>query len=87
MALDFDSLSLKWGQVKFAFLNSKAALEASQKLDEIRYADTQSPEVTKLALCDLIDSLQADTVYLEWEERHASKEEAKAYVMGYGVTS
>lgn len=83
MALDFDCLTLKWGQVKFAYINSKAAQEAYQELNEIKCADSQDPERERLALCDLIDSLHADTIHLEWEEKHVSKEEAKAYVMDY----
>jgi hypothetical protein len=85
--MDFDSLSLKWGQVKFASINSRAARQAFQKLDEVKCADMQNPEKEKLALCDVIDSLHADTVYLEWDAKHVSKEEAKAYVMGHGAAS
>jgi len=38
----------------------------------------------KQAICDLIDAGDFETVYLDWDEKEVSKEEAKKYVMEYG---
>lgn len=84
-----DSLTLKWGTLKAWDLKSDAARAAAQ-----RYLETGEHSMSamgqrdtaeqKAALCGLIDALDAETVYLDWDGKDVSKDEAKAYVMDYG---
>lgn len=84
-----DSMSLKWGTLKAWDFQSEAARAAAkayalagpQSLSCMEQRD--SPE-QKEALCALIDALDAPTVYLDWDGKDVSKEEAKAYVRNYG---
>lgn len=83
-----ESLSLKWGTLKsWELAPGGAALEALRRYHEhpvmmsaLMQRDT--PE-QKHAICEIIDALDADTVYLEWDDKHVSKAEAKAYVLEY----
>lgn len=84
-----ERLTLKWGTLKDWDLDEKgpafAALkryhEGEVSLSAMAQHDT--PE-QKAAICDLIDALDADTVYLDWDGEYVSKEDAKRYVMEYG---
>lgn len=38
----------------------------------------------KQAICDIIDALDNDTVYLDWDGKYVSKSEAKKYIREYG---
>lgn len=84
-----EQLTLKWGTMKGWDLDKDGP--AFKKLQE--YADAGSVSMSAIAqddnedqkriLCELIDVLDADTVYLDWDGKHVSKEEAKKYVMEY----
>jgi hypothetical protein len=37
----------------------------------------------KDAICELIDVVDCETIYLDWEGEDVSKEKAKEYVRGY----
>lgn len=83
-----DRLSLKWGTLKDWDLFSPAALAVLRKLNtrpRSMSAMTQrdSPEEKEL-ICELIDSLNCDVVYLDWDNRYINKEEAKRYIREYG---
>lgn len=93
-----DELGLKWGTVKFYDLVSEEALAAMERYNAIEdgsYGITDGNVVVtgaamhhqsdaeKLALCEVIDALNCDTVYLSWDGIDVSKEEAKKYVMEY----
>jgi hypothetical protein len=85
-----ESLTLKWGTLKAWNLNPDGpAIEAVKRYHDVGTVEMSAmmqrdtPE-QKQAVCDLIDALDADTVYLDWEDKHVSKDEAKAYVMEYG---
>lgn len=83
-----DAISLKWGTLKAWDIKSDAGVAAlkaymnagPQSLSAMNQRDT--PE-QKRALCDLIDAADLETVYLDWDGKDVSKEEAKAYVTGY----
>lgn len=86
-----DSLTLKWGTLKAWDLKSDAALKAAQRYADIGEhsmgAATQHDTAEqKQALCDLIDALDCETVYLDWDGKDVSKDEAKRYVTEYGAT-
>lgn len=85
-----ESLTLKWGSLKAWRLNEDSPAFAALK----RYHECGSVSMSaiaqhdtpdqKAAICDLIDALDAETVWLDWEGEQVSKEAAKRYVMEYG---
>lgn len=83
-----DHLSLKWGTLKSWCLTSAKGQELLQRyfalgtsLSGMRQHDT--PEQKEL-VCQMIDECNAPTIYLAWDGKDVSKEEAKKYVMEYG---
>jgi hypothetical protein len=82
-----DQISLKWGTLKSWRLHSEPARAAMQAYVDSGVCGSamlqnDTPEQVDL-LCNLIDALDADTVFLEWDGENVTKEEAKAYVRGY----
>lgn len=81
-------LTLKWGSLKSWNFHSDEAetlltkwFKSGVSTSAISHHDT--PE-QKQILCDLIDIGNFDTVYLDWDDKEVSKDEAKKYVMEYG---
>lgn len=83
-----DSLTLKWGTLKSWDIRSEAGRALLR-----RYADIGSslsgmmqrdtPEQKEI-ICQLIDGCAGD-IYLDWDGKYVSKEEAKNYVRNYGA--
>lgn len=87
-----ESLSLKWGTWKAYNLDkegSSPAWEAMQRYFSVgehcmsAMGQRDTPEMKQI-LCEVIDALNAETVYLDWDGVDVSKEEAKAYILNYG---
>ena len=83
-----DHLSLKWGTLKAWNLTSAKGLELPRKYRELGSsagAMTQhdTPEQKEL-ICQMIDECSAAKIFLDWDGKYVSKDEAKKYVMGYG---
>jgi len=84
-----ESLSLKWGSVKdWSLDESGPAFAALKRWHEsgkvmMSAALQRDNDEQKQAIYDLIDALNADTVYLDWDGKDVSKDEAKAYVREY----
>lgn len=84
-----DHLTLKWGTLKsWRVTRDTPAWDALQRysnggmcMSAMMQRDT--PE-QKQALCDLIDAIDCETIGNDWEGTQMSKDEAKAYVLGYG---
>jgi hypothetical protein len=83
-----ESLTLKWGTIKaYSGLSDK-----SRKIIERFFADDypmscmldKPDDARKEILCELIDQLDSETIYLDWDAKDVSKEEAKKYVREYG---
>ncbi len=80
-------LTLKWGTVKGWKLESDEAKSALQKWfdsgDVSASAMTQNdtPE-QKEAILNAID--QMDEIWLDWDNKKVSREEAKEYIRNYG---
>jgi hypothetical protein len=82
-----DFVSLKWGTIKGYRINDPETF----KLLEEFYADGVSlsaaadrPDTERRKiLCMIIDRI-GKPVYLDWDGKHVSVEEAKKYVMEYG---
>lgn len=82
-----DYLSLKWGTLKSWKLNSEAGKDLLKRYFELgasysAMAQQDTPEQKEL-ICQIIDECGAETIYLDWDDKHVSKEEAKRYVMEY----
>lgn len=79
-------LTLKWGSVKGWELDTDEAIQALQKWADFgvsmsAVAQRDTPE-QKQALIDAIDHM--DEIWLDWEDKVVSREEAKEYVTNYG---
>jgi hypothetical protein len=83
-----DHISLKWGTLKSWHLTSKRGQELLSRYHELgssASAMTQHDTAEQKALiCQMIDECNAETIYLDWDGREVSKEEAKQYVNDYG---
>ena len=85
---DKEYLTLKWGTLKAWNLKSDKSKELLKKYHEIGLSlsamlqnDTQEQ---KKIICRIIDECDAETIYLDWDGKYVSKDEAKKYVMEYG---
>jgi len=81
-------LTLKWGTLKsWNFTNSKEGarlLKEYGKIGSSVSAMTQNDTPRqKEIICELIDLCDGDTIYLEWDDKDVSKDEAKKYVLEY----
>lgn len=84
-----DHITLKWGTLKSWELTSEKGgelLKRYRKLGSSMSAMLQrdTPEQKQL-ICEMIDECNAETICLDWDGKHVSKEEAKKYVLDYGV--
>jgi len=84
-----ESLSLKWGSLKAWDLKSESSLAALRKYFDSGKVSASAiaqrdNDNQKTALLELIDAVNCETVYLSWEGKDVSKEEAKEYVRNYG---
>jgi hypothetical protein len=84
-----DSLLLKWGTAKGWSLKSEPARAAmrvyldagEQSAGAMSQHDT---DAQKAALCGVIDAIDGE-IENDWSGEKMTKDEAKAYVMEYGV--
>jgi len=86
-----DSITLKWGSLKGWHIETPAAFELLKQWHELgvkmsAMAQHDTPE-QKDILCRLIDAADCETVYLDWDGEHVSKEQAKDYIRNYGKAS
>jgi hypothetical protein len=82
-----DHLTLKWGTLKSWKLTSEKGRELLEKYNALgssmsAMAQRDTPEQKDL-ICQMIDECGADTIYLDWDDKDVSKDEAKKYVMEY----
>lgn len=83
-----ETLSLKWGTLKAWKLNEDgpAYVALGRYFDQpvsggvMQQRDT---EAQKIAICDVIDALDNDQIYLDWDGEYVTKDFAKRYVMEY----
>lgn len=81
-----NTLQLKWGSVKGWDLETPEAKSALQKwadfgenVSAMMHRDTPEQQQALLAAIDHMDE-----IYLEWDGKYVSREEAKEYVLNYG---
>lgn len=83
-----DMLTLKWGTLKGCdFTHNPAAQELLRKYTELgscisAMMQRDNPEQKEL-LCQMVDAVDCE-IFLDWDGKYVSKEEAKAYIRNYG---
>jgi hypothetical protein len=84
-----NTLTLKWGTVKAFNLESQEAIDALQKRAD--YGESMSAalhEDTPDQQQALIDALEfMDEIWLDWDGKMVTREEAKEYILGFGKKS
>lgn len=83
-----EHLTLKWGSLKSWNFEQEKTRELLQRWAAIGHSASailhhDTPEQKRL-ICELIDAGDFKTVFLDWDNKEVSKEEAKKYVMEYG---
>ena len=82
-------LTLKWGTLKsWDFTHSEKGIELLKEYNQIgssfsAMAQKDTPRQKEI-ICELIDLCDGDTIYLDWDGKDVSKQEAKDYVLNYG---
>lgn len=82
-------LTLKWGTLKsWDFSSSKKGQKLLKEYGKIGSSFSAMAQKDtnrqKEIICELIDLCDDETIYLEWDGKDVSKQEAKKYVMNYG---
>ena len=82
-----NKLTLKWGTLKAWQFDHPKAQELFDRYSKIGSSmsaamQKDTPEQKEI-ICKLID-LVDDQVYLDWDGKYVSKQDAKKYVMEYG---
>ncbi len=85
-----DYLTLKWGTLKAWNLTSERGQELLKRYFELGSSASamlqeDTPEQKELIL-QMIDECGAETILLDWDGVHVSKDEAKDYIRDYGKT-
>jgi len=84
-----ERISLKWGSLKSWHTKSEAAQAALKRYFDSgpvmmsAMAQRDTPE-QKEALYALIDAIDGE-IWLDWDGKQVSKEEAKEYIRNYGA--
>ena len=83
-----DYLTLKWGTLKAWSFHSDGAEKLFEEYSSFgrTWGAAQQKDTLrqKEIICELIDEGNFETVYLDWDGKEVTKEEAKKYVMEYG---
>ena len=87
-----EHLSLKWGSLKgWDFNEGSPAHElAKQYFDEpvsMSAMARRDTDMQKQLILQIIDAVNADQIYLDWDGEYVSKEKAKEYILNYGKDS
>lgn len=80
-------LTLKWGTLKSWHFDSEKGRALLKEYNQIgssysAMAQNDTPRQKEI-ICELIDECDGDTIYLHWDGKDVSKQEAKDYVMSY----
>lgn len=88
MSEEQDHIALKWGTLKAWKVSTPKGRELLTRYYDIGSSpgamtqhDTQEQ---KQIICGLIDEVPGE-IYLDWDGKYVSKEEAKKYVLEYGL--
>ena len=85
--IETEYIALKWGTLKSWKLYSEKCMELLRRyvaggMSMSAMANRDTPEQKQL-LCELIDQCNAKEIFLDWDGKYVSKEEAKKYILGY----
>lgn len=86
-AITRDSLSLKWGTLKaWDFTHNDKAADLARQWELLgscmsAACQRDTPEQIDI-ICQIIDAVDCD-IYLDWDGKYVSKDEAKKYVRDY----
>lgn len=84
-----DYITLKWGTLKNCKITSEEGLKLLAEYDRIGSSMSammqRDTPAQKEIICKLIDMVPGTTILLDWTGERVSKEEAKEYVMTYGL--
>lgn len=85
-----NTLTLKWGTLKSWHFDGEKQQELLKEYGLIgssfsAMAQKDTPRQKEI-ICELIDLCDGDTIYLEWDGKDVSKQEAKDYVMSYTIS-
>ena len=82
-----NQLSLKWGTLKSWEFTSEKGLALLKEYEELGWSAgamrSRDTPRQKGIICELIDLCDEDKIYLHWDGKYVTKEEAKKYVMEY----
>lgn len=82
-----NTLTLKWGTLKRWHFDSEKGHALLKEYDEIGSSSSAMMQKDtprqKEIICELIDECDGETIYLDWDGKDVSKQEAKDYVMNY----
>lgn len=80
-------ITLKWGTLKSWEWESDEFKKLLEEYESIgaSYSVAMQKDTTrqKELICELIDKCDGDTIYLHWDGKDVSKQEAKDYVLNY----
>lgn len=80
-------LTLKWGTLKSWHFESKEGQALMSEYHQIGSSFSAMAQVDtprqKEIICELIDLCDGDSIYLDWDGKEVSKQQAKEYVMNY----
>ena len=83
-----EHITLKWGTLKSWNLTSEKGRELLKKYIELGFSlsagEQKDTAEQKELICKMIDECSAENIYLDWDGKNVSKDEAKKYVMEYG---
>lgn len=85
--MEEEHLTLKWGTLKSWNFGDWATPLLKEYSDIGSSASAMTQHDTprqKEIICELIDKGKFTTVYLDWDSKTVTKEEAKQYVLDYG---
>jgi hypothetical protein len=80
-----ESLTLKWGSLKAWEIHNPETFELLKQWHALgsspsAIAQRDTPE-QKVLICQIIDAVNCEQIYLDWDGEYVSKEKAKEYVM------
>ena len=87
MKIKPEHLTLKWGSLKSWNVNSSEGIALLQQWENLGVSASammshDTPEQKEI-LCKLVDVMDIESVYLAWDDKEVTKDEAKKYIMEY----
>jgi hypothetical protein len=83
-----NSLTLKWGTLKgWGFSESEQGIKLLREYQSLGSSASamlqRDTKKQKEIICELIDLCDDGSIYLDWDDKYVTKEEAKEYINNY----